>query len=363
MKYVKIFLIATAVVVGMSVFAFYGVTRPDSVAKRGLGSGDCNPVSADVDFGLRYDGKLIDTHIHIPDDQLSWLLPLGADTTIGKYACTFKIEGTTQAFAFFPVHKWFMPQTATIIRAAQKTYPGLLVPFIMPPDNDGSPSGFPTVSADVLRDMLEEAPRLFQGYGEIGLYERGDHGGSKGAPALLPDSPRMSAIYPVVRENSLLVYVHLGEGQQDSFERVAAANRDIKFIFHGDQLVVYRDGVQDLSTIDEILNRNSNVSYGVDELYGDDWLLKPEVTKEQFLDHFDNYEELLDEDVITWKAFIERHPDQVLWGTDRGWFGGWALDQEVGLYLARYARTFISRLDLAVQEKFAYKNAERLLER
>lgn len=363
MRYVKIFLIAITVAVGTSVLAFYGVTRPEIVAKRGLGSGDCDPVSADVDFGPRYDGKLIDTHIHMPDDQLSWLLPLGTDTTIGEYACAFKTEGTAQAFAFFPVHKWFMPQSAEIIRAAQEIYPEMLVPFIMPPDNDGSPNGFPTVSADVLSEMLEKAPGLFKGYGEIGLYERGDHGGPKGAPALSPDSPRMRAIYPVVREHALLVYVHLGEGQQASFERAAAANRDIKFIFHGDQLVVYENGVQDLSAINEILYRHPNVYYGVDELYGDDWLLKPEVTKEQFLAHFDNYEELLREDLATWKAFIERHPDQVLWGTDRGWFGGWALDQEVGLYLARYARAFISRLDPAVQEKFAYKNAERLLER
>jgi hypothetical protein len=299
--------------------------------------------------------------IHIPDDQMGWLFPVGDPVTLNDYARTFKHEGTPWVFAFFPIYSGFEDQQFAIARAAKEKYPGLFIPFIMPPDNDGSPKGFPTVSADVLAGMLDKVPELFAGYGEIGLYERGDNGGPAGAPALPPDSRRMQAIYPVVRQHDLLVYVHLGEGQQASFERTAAANPDINFIFHGDQLVRYEDGVQNLTALDEVLSRHPNVYYGVDELYGDTWLLRPEVSKEQFLAHFENYEELLDKDVATWRAFIERHPNQVLWGTDRGWFGGWALDPEVGVYLTRYARAFIHRLNPSVQENFAHKNAERLI--
>ncbi|HLC49718.1 MAG TPA: amidohydrolase family protein [Candidatus Andersenbacteria bacterium] len=339
----------------------YSATRPGAVAQRALGNSSCEPTSVNVDFGPQYTGTLIDTHIHLPDDQMEWLVPFRQPRTISDYVCTFTQEGTSRVFAFFPIYPGLKNQQFAIVQAVTEKYPNLFVPFIMPPDNDDSPDGFPTVSADVLASLLDKAPRLFAGYGEIGLYERGDHGGSKGAPALLPDSPRMQAIYPVVREHNLLVYVHLGEGQQASFERAVAAHPDISFIFHGDQLVQYENGVQNLTALDEILSRHPNVYYGVDELYGDKWLLQPEVSKEEFLAHFENYEELLDKDVATWKAFIERNSNQVLWGTDRGWFGGWALDPEVGVYLTRYARAFITRLPPAVQEKFAYKNAERLL--
>jgi len=56
---------------------------------------------------------------------------------------------------------------------------------------------------------------------------------------------------------------------------------------------------------------------------------------------------------------IEGHPDKFLWGTDRAF--AWHFDDDVGALLDESARAFIVQLDPAVQEKFAYKNAERLL--
>lgn len=352
MKYAKT--AAGVLFAGLSLGFLYALNAPlsESAVRRVLGDLECKTIFVDVDFGPEYRGALIDTHIHIPNDTRD----------LRNLICTLANEGTKKTFAFFPIFSLDEDDRFAVARVATETHPGLFVPFIMPPDRDDRPDGFPTVSGDVLKRMLEKTPGLFVGYGEIGLYERGDHGGPAGAPALPPDSPRMRAVYPIVREHDLLVYVHLGEGQQASFERAARENRDIDYLFHGDQLVVYRDGTQDLSALDEILYRNPNVYYGVDELYGDTWLLRPEISKEEFLAHFDDYEDLLKKDLATWKGFIERHPNQVLWGTDRGWFGSWPTDPDVGLYLTRYARAFINRLDPAVQERFAYKNAERLHE-
>ncbi len=319
-------------------------------------------------FGGGYEGVLYDTHIHIPHvperplSNFSSSPVLGGNITLGDYVCTFQIEGTAKVFAFFPVFKDFEQVHTGIVQSALKEYPGLFVPFIMPPDSDDKADGFPTVSADVLTKMLSYYPGLFRGYGEIGLYARGDHGGPKGSLALPPDSARLQDIYPIVRKNKLLVYFHLGEGQQESFERALTANPDINFIFHGDQLVVYEQGGQNLKALDEILARHNNAYYGVDELYGDTWLLRPNVSKEKFFAHFKNYEALLEKDVITWKAFIERHPKQVIWGTDRGVTNSWSMDPDVGLVLTTYARAFIARFDSEVQEDFAYKNAERLLQ-
>lgn len=43
---------------------------------------------------------------------------------------------------------------------------------------------------------------------------------------------------------------------------------------------------------EEILANHSNVLYGVDELYGDVYLLRQGVTREEFLAHFSDYEPL-----------------------------------------------------------------------
>lgn len=339
---------------------------------RAFASTDCTDEGRDFADG-RYTGPLYDTHIHMPaipetpglnesaEDYGDDNFALGVNFTIDDIACTFQTEGTGKIFAFFSVWDDGMmaPMVETARRAAE-THPDLFVPFIMPPQNDDRPDGYPTVDAETLEGMLAVSPDAFLGYGEIGLYAR-DNGGS---PELPPDDPRMLEVYDTLVEQGVsLVYVHLGEGHGDNLERAADLYPELNFIFHGDQLVVYEEGgYQNLEAVDEILDNHANVYYGVDELYGDDFLLRPEVSKEEFFAHFDDYEPLLDEDIATWNDFIVEHSTQVLWGTDRGWSSAWSLDIETGLLLTDYARAFIGRLPDDVQENYAYKNAQRLLE-
>ncbi len=317
---------------------------------------------------LYYNGSLIDTHYHIPnipdlfpgeidEDEFDKTDPvLGQNIKITDIICTLNQENTTKVFAFFPVYSEIPEQMIEVVYQTMKNYSDKFVPFIMPPDNDDELNGSPTVDANVLSEMLNIKPGLFQGYGEIGLYAR-----ENGAKELLPDSQKLLEIYPVLREHSLIAYFHLGEGQKENFKRALQQNPDINFIFHGDQLILYDNGEQDLRNIDEILSSHPNVYYTIDELYGDEWLIKPEVTKEQFLEHLENYEVLLNKDLGTWKAIIEKHPNQFMWGTDRSDQVLWSHDPEVGQALANYARAFIARLNPEVQEKFAYKNAEKLI--
>lgn len=317
-----------------------------------------------------YTGKLIDTHIHmpsIPDDanfkaDVDEIRPaLGINVKIDDYICMMNYENTDKVFAFFPVWDPIRLESLEIVKITMEKYPEKFVPFIMPPDHDDRIDGYPTVDAVELERMLSVYPDLFKGYGEIGLYERGDNGGPKGAKELPPDSERLNEIYPVIRENNLVVYFHLGEGQKESFEKVLRENRDISFIFHGDQLVNFENGEWDLSAIEEILENNPNAYYGVDEIYGQEFILKPETSKEEFIAHFSNYKPLIDRDIKVWKEFIEKHQNQVLWGTDRGWSADWSLDTDVAQTLNDYSRYFIAQLSPEVQEKYAYKNAERLL--
>lgn len=319
-----------------------------------------------------YAGPLIDTHYHIPNipdyppgergdvrDPDDVQPVLGDNVTIPQIVCTLEQEGTDKVFAFFPVYPEIPKPMVEVARRAMERYPDRFVPFIMPPDNDNDPRGFPTVNAAMLKKMLKVRSGLFRGYGEIGLYARG--GG--GSPALPPDAKRLREIYPVVRKHRLVVYFHLGEGMQESFERVLSENPDIRFIFHGDQLVRYENGRQNLQDIEDIIREHPNVSYTVDELYGDEFLVNADHTKADFLAHLENYEELLAEDLATWKGIIERYPDQFLWGTDRSDNVAWDHDADIGQAHANYGRAFIARLDPTVQEKFAYRNAERLLGR
>lgn len=317
-----------------------------------------------------YAGSLWDTHIHMPaipetpglnesPEEYGDDFALGVNLTMDDIVCTFRTEETERVFGFFSV--WDPDTTAPMIETAHRAveqYPDMFVPFIMPPEHDDRPDGYPTVDAGTLKDMLAISPGTFLGYGEIGLYARDDNG----APELRPDDPRMLAIYDTLVEQGIsLVYLHLGVGHGDSLARVADMYPDLNFIFHGDQLVVYEDdGDQDLSAVDDLLSAHQNIYYGVDELYGDDFLLRPEVSKEEFFAHFEEYEPLLQEDIETWGGFIAKHSTQVLWGTDRGWSSAWSLDRETGILLTDYARAFIGRLDAEVQENYAYKNAERL---
>ena len=347
---------------------------PDIIYKQrinnALATSDCPKISGRTFGEVYYKGTLIDTHYHIPHLQ-EYSPPweedgsgennqplLGKSVKISEIVCTMEQEGTSKVFAFFPVFPHLDWQSLEVVKRTMGLYPSKFVPFIMTPDNDNDPNGFPTVKAELLEEFLRQYPSLFKGYGEIGLYAR-----KGGAPELPPDSQRLIDIYPVIRDHNLLVYFHLGEGHKDNFERILEQNPDINFIWHGDQLIKYEEeGRQNLKDVEDILSKHSNAYYGIDELYGDVWLLRPEVSKEEFLKHFNDYEKLLEKDLTTWKGFIERHPDQVLWGTDRGWSAPWSVDADVGLILANYSRAFIAKLDTNVQEKFAWKNAQKLME-
>lgn len=359
------------ILAGVLYFRF--TPHPPFNIEKAFVASDCPVIQRTYLDSPSYKGPLIDTHIHIPPipdgpnfEDLkgdSGRPTMGVNITIADYICMMDTEGTKSVFAFFPIWDPIREESIAIAKETVARYPGRFIPFIMPPDHDNDTNGFPTVTADTLSQMLSVSPKLFSGYGEIGLYARGDHGGPKGAPELPPDSNRLAEIYPVVRKNNLLIYFHLGQGQKESFEKTLSANPDINFIWHGDQLIPQnQDGTQNLKNIEEILSNHPNAYYGIDELYGDTWLLRPGVSKSKFLAHFKDYKPLLEKDLATWKGFIERHPNQVLWGTDRGSSPLWSIDPDVALVLNNYSRAFIGRLDLTMQEKFAYKNAERLLQ-
>lgn len=327
-----------------------------------LAPSECKDLPKPVYDSSQYQGPLLDTHFHLttiadadPGSNDDWkkekfYTSPGVNMTFDDYACLLRNDGTNgKVFAFFPVYPNIERQSLKLVKKTMEKYPDVFVPFINAPDGD-----IGSVDGPTLKRMLGYYPGLFKGFGEQGLYEAA-------APALPPDSERLLGTYPIVRENKLLVYFHLGEKQIDSYQKVLKANRDINFLFHGDQLISCGDGCDGtLKEIDEILSNNPNVYYGIDELYGDVVLLNEKSTKKGILAHLKNRDSLLKQDLATWKGFIERHPDQVIWGTDRGSYL-YSLNVEIGRAMVEHTRAFIAGLEPSVQERFAYKNAEKLL--
>src|SRR3989344_892879 len=319
-----------------------------------------------------YQGPLTDTHLHIPsipdwsaeeDKEMQGQVLegrfggpqalLGWNVKMSEIACTIKREGTHKNFAFFPAYEGeiSLSQLEMWDRTMQE-YPEQFTPFIMSSGNDGDPNGFPTVDAETLKEMLAVYPNLFQGYGEIGLYAREDGG----SPELPPDSLRLQQIYPIIKQHKLVVYFHLGDGHKDNFEKVLKQHPEITFVWHGDQLTV--------NEVKDILSKHPNAYYGIDEFFGGEreiFELYVGKSKEKYLETANkNFDKIINQAISHWKSLIEQYPDQVTWGTDRG-DAVWNYDQDVGQMQVKIVRAFIGKLKPEVQEKFAYKNAEKLL--
>lgn len=314
------------------------------------GAASCPPdnIVRDEQWTPYYNGDLIDTHFHIPPPlDVSPPRPLlGTTITMKNIVCTLRAEDTSAVFAFYPVFDSYPFQDFLKIPInVKEKYGGLFVPFLMPPGPDDLP---PSMSAKKIKPMLAEAPGLFQGYGEIGLY---DLESKRNADDYPPDVPLFQKIYSLVRKHQLIVYFHPGDRQADNFANVLAENPDINFIVHGDQIQ---------GDIDALMDAYPNIYYSVDMLYGDQYLLRADGTKREFLDGLADWEPLLEQDLATWQPLIEEHPNRFMWATDRG-DAVWTYNKKIGRTLANYGRAFIARLSPDVQKKFAYKNAQRLI--
>jgi len=101
----------------------------------------------------------------------------------------------------------------------------------------------------------------------------------------------------------------------------------------------------------------------LNDLHGREYPLGDRNSKSRFLAILGDYSPLIEKDLATWQEPIETYPDRFMWATDRGGSAGlWSYDSDVGQILVDYAREFIGRLDPEVQERFAYENAQRILQ-
>ena len=194
--------------------------------------------------------------------------------------------------------------------------------------------------------MLALRPGLFTGFGEVG-----DSPTEPINPP--PDAPIYSGNFQVASANNLLVYFHPGAGHQENLERALQQFPNVKFLIHGDFVRPYLDG---------LMERNPNVYFTANDIFDEAIPMFRFGAKQTFIDNMESDWDInLAKAVEMYKPLIEKYPNRFMWGTDRVDIV-WNYDTDVGLLLAKFGRAFIGELDPTVQEKFAYQNAEALLQ-
>ena len=313
----------------------------------------CNRTSKQREFTKSpyYDGPLIDDHVHMPvaSKIVSTVamqsgfedMPYEGDIPIDSITCIFDSEGITKAFEFYLMPNAALSLSVRSAKNAKERHKEKIVPFFMPP-----PITSLHPSAADVADTIRSNKGLFKGIGELAIYHY--------PSSVQPNDPYFLELYKIANEQNLIVMIHPSHDQQQAVEEIIKTYPNIKFLFHGEEWVV------------DILGKYSNIYFSIDatenHLYGfDPRHINKKPTKEEWLDYFrKNFDIVLDNAVTKWKTTIEKYPDRFLWGTDR-WYS-WHFDAEVGGLIGEFSRSFIGQLDPAVQEKFAYKNAEKIIQ-
>lgn len=304
-----------------------------------------------------YDGPLIDSHVHFPTaskivssiaKQNGLELPLlEGEISADNVICLFESEGVTKIFGFHITSKFAEGSGVSVAKAIEEAYLGKVVHFIMPP-----PVLFLNVKPSGIKGILHKNKGLFKGFGEIGLYMDGYQG-------LKPNDPQLKEIYKLADEYNLIVMIHPEDTLKDGVEEILQEFPHVTFFFHGGK---YQEWIIDL--MPRYKNFYFSVDANINHLYGfrKEHQFQKLINKEDYVTYMrGNFNNVLDEEISNWKARIEKYPDRFTWGTDR-WYA-WHFDPEVGRILEEFGRSFIGRLNPAVQENFAYKNAESMLQK
>ena len=301
-----------------------------------------------------YSGPLIDDHFHMPQmfkvPEHPQAPVLDEDVSSHDVICLFSKGRVEKAFAFYGIPMHLKDKALKSAKAIEAQSPGTIIHFLEFVKFPGYP-----VDPKQIDQILNSNKGLFKGYGEISLYLP-HYGG------VSPNDPAMKELYKIAEKHSLPVMMHPLENQQQAVEEVLRDFPNVKFLFHAMERLSWAN-----TFFDSDLDKYPNAYYSVDiDIFGQDSSGRPMLAafsdKQSFTLGFKTgWEDTLNKKVAFWKSKIEKHPDQFLWGTDRG-DAAWNYDSDIGALLEEYSRAFIGQLDPAVQEKYAYKNAEKLLQ-
>lgn len=304
--------------------------------------------SPQFNVGTYYNGPLFDAHFHMPppyeeyeEQDGGWRHPvLGKDITLDQILCSFDKEKVRGAITFNFWEAENLEQSVQDTAEMKKRLPLGIHLFLIPSE----------LLAEELDEIVTSHKGVYDGFGEITHYSPERSGQT-------PDDPASLEMYKVAAKHGLIVMFHPGKNQRSKIENALQKNPDTKFLLHGPEAEDY---------ITDLINKYPNVYYSIDTMlirlpnsHGP--LMYTVSGKEEYkLKFTQNFDAMLNGAVNKWKNRIEQHPDRFMWGTDRA--ADWHHNEEISSLVEEFARAFTGRLDPAVQEKYAYKNAERILQ-
>src|SRR3989344_714805 len=327
------------------------ITVPQSVGSRTF--------SPKYSVGPHYTGPLFDAHIHMPTlidtsqvdpSKLEGHGVSAADITghtadrdaeTNRLLCNFEREKVRGAIGFTIGEAELLTETLSGAKS-MKAKVGSMVDLFL------TPASF---NAGGLDNIIAGNPNLFAGFGEMAFY----HPSYANTP---PDASSVVQIYEVAGKHNIIVMMHPDARQEIAIENAIKQNPNVKFLLHGPETE---------NTVHGIIGKYPNVYYSIDAMLirlssAPGALMYMVSGKDEFKTKFaQNYTAILNNSVNQWKAKIEQYPDRYMWGTDRS--DPWTYDEDMSALIEEFARDFIAELDPAVQENFAYKNAEGLLRR
>ena len=224
-----------------------------------------------------------------------------------------------------------------------------IIPFLHPDSTtDIPPKKFANKLPKFIDQGYIEYPIPFRGIGE--LHTNFPH--DSYADMRLVD-PAMFELYDYAAENNLIIMIHPREIDLEDLDVALGYNPNTFLLLHGDE------GIEKI--IPPLMEKHDNLYYSLDAGLMYPYSLPIDgMTKEKFLNNVQSngmYNRILASALHYWGPLIEAHPDRIMWGTDA--LSTWHF--EVYPELTQFARDFIGGLDPDAQEKFAYKNAERLI--
>ena len=285
-----------------------------------------------------YTGQLFDAHFHVPD--LS-------EVSVSNLLCTSDKEKVKGTILFYWNGQLSLEKRLAEAQSIKNDSSGKIRLFVAPIQ----------YNLKTLEDIETTHKGLFTGYGEMAFYNRGDS--SQSYYPKSPDEQQFLDLYALAGKNNFVVMIHPDKGQEQAIENVIQKNPNVKFYFHGDEIE---------GAIIGLMDKYPNVYYSIDAVLSRlpfppaDALHLSSSENDYVSKLTQNFPAILDGAVSAWKTKIEKHPDRFTWGTDRGG-ATWHYGEEVSRLFEELSRSFIGRLDPAVQEKYAYKNAESLLQK
>ena len=308
-----------------------------------------------------YTGPLFDTHLHLAHLYTGELSRLRSAADLLSYLDRNKVEGAI-GFYYFTKAKSdpFVPAAEAIIRGTRSR----VIPLLQPEGDGWTQLASGQYNEAVLRQYLQPQG-LLQGVGEIALYW-------PGSLSVTLDSPLMQTVFQVVNELKGIVMIHpsstTGGGRPTYLAEVEPSIRkypDAIFLFHGSPEV--------FNLVAQLMSKYPNVYYTYDANIfssgpgGLGSLVSPTNAAAETAEHFltevnrIGSDRLVERGLQTVAPRLLQYPDRIMWGTDLCY--PWHFEEPVTDVVISLSRQFIGRLPADIQEKYAYKNAQRVFGR